>query len=245
MKGGKETKCEEDFRAKLAAVLKARRDVSAASLSRRLGRNHAYLHQYLTRGSPRRLPLEHKLALADFLGLAPAELGVATPPPSRAETGAPRLDDLPVFRPEEAARLRSWLAQLPAPRRGKRRRIPQDRSVTDGLYLGPFLASALPQAAYVLVHGDNALAPAVRPGDLLIVDAQVREPMDDAIHVIDLGPAGVAARRIFRRGRDLVLLAADNVPAAALATVPRSDVIILGRVVALLRPLAGGWATAG
>ncbi|GIX17649.1 MAG: hypothetical protein KatS3mg119_1835 [Rhodothalassiaceae bacterium] len=245
MKRMEDTQAEAAFRRRLRAAIAARHDVSAAALSRRLGRNHAYLHQYLTRGSPRRLPLEDKLAIAELLGIAPAELGIPGPAPASAQADPHRLDELPVFRPGDADRLRSWLAQRDGSGRRERPQAPPDPAPAQCPRLGVFLREALPRRAFVLVHGDDALAPAVRPGDLLIVDAHVREPMDDAIHVIDLGPAGIAVRRIFRRGGDLVLLAADNVPPAALAALPRGRVAVLGRVVAVVRALAGGWPAGG
>ena len=46
-----------------------RQNTTLAMVSRELGRNHAYLHQFIHRGTPRRLPEEIRFALADRLGV--------------------------------------------------------------------------------------------------------------------------------------------------------------------------------
>ena len=51
------------------------RGVSLAGLSAMLGRNAAYLQQYVSRGSPRRLAEDDRRALAAFLGVEEALLG--------------------------------------------------------------------------------------------------------------------------------------------------------------------------
>ena len=64
-----------------------------ASLSRLLGRNPAYVQQYIKRGSPRRLAEEDRRLLARYFGIDEAELGGASP--ERVEQGlvsVPRLD---------------------------------------------------------------------------------------------------------------------------------------------------------
>lgn len=48
---------------------------SMAALSRMIGRNSAYLQQYVTKGSPRRLEEEDRRRLARFFGVPESELG--------------------------------------------------------------------------------------------------------------------------------------------------------------------------
>jgi phage repressor protein C with HTH and peptisase S24 domain len=48
--------------------------VSAKAASERLGRNHAYLQQFLERGVPRSLPEDAREALASIIGVAPEDL---------------------------------------------------------------------------------------------------------------------------------------------------------------------------
>ncbi|HEX8555915.1 MAG TPA: S24 family peptidase [Sphingomonas sp.] len=62
-----------DPRARLAELATGANNLAA--LSRMLGRNAAYLHQYVQRGSPRVLPDRERGLLADHFGLDEAELG--------------------------------------------------------------------------------------------------------------------------------------------------------------------------
>lgn len=52
---------------------------SLASLSATIGRNPAYLRQFVTRGSPRRLPEEERRNLAIVLNVDERELGARDP----------------------------------------------------------------------------------------------------------------------------------------------------------------------
>jgi repressor LexA len=61
-------------RAALAALVEET-GISLSELSRVLGRNAAYLQQYMTRGSPRLLAEEDRARLARFFGVAEAALG--------------------------------------------------------------------------------------------------------------------------------------------------------------------------
>ena len=250
---------EEDFRIRLRALLAARKDLTCAGLSRALGRNHAYLQQYLTRRSPRRLPLEDKWALARLAGIAPHGLGLPAPPARRDDGPFPH-GGMPIFTAREAEPLRAWLrrtggsaSESPSPHRpapGAPEPASDSRAPArtaepvlraGSMRLGPWLAAAFGERVFGFLAPDQALAPAVRAGDLLFVDARHRHPHDDGLYLCDLGRAGVAVRRLFRRPRDRVLLVADNAPALAAQEVPLAGLVICGRVVAVLRPLAGGW----
>ena len=61
-------------RAALAAAIEAR-GVPLSMLSRMLGRNAAWLQQYLKRGTPRLLPEADRRRLATYLGISDASLG--------------------------------------------------------------------------------------------------------------------------------------------------------------------------
>jgi len=62
--------------AQRSALLRAVKDrkESLASLSRSLGKNAAYLQQYINRGSPQRLPIKEARYLARRLGISLSEL---------------------------------------------------------------------------------------------------------------------------------------------------------------------------
>ena len=63
------------------ATLAAKRGDSLAALSSMLGRNPAYLQQYVRRGSPKLLGERDRRLLSDYLGVSEAVLGA---PPERA-----------------------------------------------------------------------------------------------------------------------------------------------------------------
>ena len=52
---------------------------SLASLSRMIGRNPAYLQQFISRGTPRRLDEDDRLVLAKFFDIDERELGARDP----------------------------------------------------------------------------------------------------------------------------------------------------------------------
>jgi hypothetical protein len=68
--------------AKVRAAIKQlveRHRISLAALSRAVGRNDAYLHQFLTRGTPERLPEDVRLRLARFFNVDERLLGARDP----------------------------------------------------------------------------------------------------------------------------------------------------------------------
>ena len=58
----------------LVDTLARRPDLDLKNLSLTIGRNHAYLQQYLMRGSPRELPEAARHGLAPLLGVSPDDL---------------------------------------------------------------------------------------------------------------------------------------------------------------------------
>ena len=78
----------EAQRAALAALM-AEQGASFAALSRVIGRNAAYLQQYVRRGSPRELAERDRARLAAYFGVAEATLGGRA---NDANVGIPRID---------------------------------------------------------------------------------------------------------------------------------------------------------
>src|SRR5260370_31440258 len=90
----------------LVDTLARRPDLDLKNLSLTIGRNHAYLQQYLMRGSPRQLPEAARLGLAALLGVSPDDLRSAALPmagrvdgdlPGAVPLRAADLGDLPVY----------------------------------------------------------------------------------------------------------------------------------------------------
>lgn len=70
----------------------AARGVALSALSKMIGRNAAYLNQYVRRGSPKRLQERERRLLADFLGLKPIALQDLSDRPGAAD--AAQIDGL-------------------------------------------------------------------------------------------------------------------------------------------------------
>ena len=79
-------------RAALLALVAERAGESLASLSRLIGRNEAYLQQWVTRGTPRVLAEADRAVLARYLGVGEAVLGGPPAPPAPERVRVPRLD---------------------------------------------------------------------------------------------------------------------------------------------------------
>ena len=67
----------------LVDTLARRPDLDLKNLSLTIGRNHAYLQQYLMRGSPRELPEAARHGLAPLLGISADDLRSMASPTGR------------------------------------------------------------------------------------------------------------------------------------------------------------------
>ncbi|WP_271300707.1 S24 family peptidase [Sphingomonas sp. CV7422] len=199
----------EDPRRRLTALAAARGD-SLAALSRMLGRNDAYLQQFVARGSPRRLADDDRRRLSDYFGVADSELG--GPAASRL-FALPRLDVAASAGPGAFV----------------------DTEIVLGTAaLDPALATQLGlrdgMAAIVRVRGDS-MEPGLIDGDLIVVDrARARPDAQPRVHVVRIDGT-VMVKRVARRG-GRITVTSDN-PAAP--PVPAGAVEVIGRVVWLMR----------
>lgn len=198
-----------DPRSRLRALAAGRGD-SLAALSAMLGRNAAYLHQFVTRGSPRRLDPDDRQRLADYFGVEEVELGADA---GRRAFALPRLD----------------IAASAGPGA-----FVDGEIVLGAAALDPALAAQLGlvegQAAIVRVRGDS-MEPGLIDGDLIVVDRARRTPdARGGVFVLRIEDA-VMVKRI-RRTRDGLSVVSDN-PVAA--PVPDRPVEVIGRVVWLMR----------
>lgn len=80
-----------DPRAELQRLIEERRE-DYAGLSRMLGRNPAYIQQFIKRGSPRRLAEEDRRRLARYFDVAESLFGGPAVSPEAALVPVPRLD---------------------------------------------------------------------------------------------------------------------------------------------------------
>lgn len=203
-----------DPRAALAAAAAARGE-SLAALSRMLGRNAAYLQQFVMRGTPRRLDERDRRALARYLAISEASLG-------GEDTGALRT----------AARV----ARIDAAASAGPGALIESEAVLAEMLFDPALLRGLGvrenDASVIRATGDSML-PGIADGDLLLVDSARRPAARDGVFVIRLDGALLVKR--ISRARGTVTIASDNPAAAPIAPRPASEVDVLGAVVWLSR----------
>jgi phage repressor protein C with HTH and peptisase S24 domain len=174
----------------LVDTLARRPDLDLKNLSLTIGRNHAYLQQYLMRGSPRELPEAARHGLAPLLGISADDLRSTASPTGRFEgdlRGAGSLragdrTDLPVYASAEGG---GGIIITSEPIDFIRRPEPL-LSVRDGY------------ACYVI--GDS-MSPAYEQGDLLLIHpGRPARPGDDCAFIRgqDDGTQEALIRRLLR-----------------------------------------------
>lgn len=202
----------EDARQALERLTRERGE-DFANLSRVIGRNPAYLQQFVRRGSPRRLAEEDRRVLARYLRVDEAVLGG----PSRERSGrgavrVPRLDVRASAGPGA---------------------LPDERGVGH-LVLDARTARTLAGGGGALhaisVVGDS-MEPTLSDGDDILVDrADGAARLRDGVYVIRRDDA-LSVKRIAAGGKGRVTLVSDNRLYPEVPDVPLSEVEIIGRVV--------------
>lgn len=194
------------------ARLAAAQGTSLAALSRMLGRNVAYLQQYVGRGSPRVLPEADRARLAAFLGVEESALG--GPERAAAEVAVPFL----------TVAASAGVGAVGGTERAIRPMAFARATLRD-------LGVAPGGASVILVAGDS-MAPTLVDGDRLLVDRADRTvPRRGGVFVIREGEA-LSVKRLLPAGGGMRIVS-DN-PAYAERAAERS-LAIVGRARLLVR----------
>lgn len=149
-----------------------------ASLSRMIGRNPAYIQQFIKRGTPQRLSEEDRSRLASYFRIAEDRLGGRAAPVARDvnEAGGRTADILRVPRVEISASAGP----------GKIAEIePQGPPVAfDGPMLREIAGASLAELSIIRVSGDS-MEPTLADGDDILVDLAISaDPPREGIYVI-------------------------------------------------------------
>lgn len=191
----------------------AARGESLAALSRLIGRNAAYLQQFVTRGSPRLLAEADRRRLARYLGISDMALGG---PPAEGLVGVARID-----------------AGAAA---GRGRLVESERR--SQLLLDPALLRRLgvraDMASTIRVEGAS-MEPTLCDGDEILVDGARRAVGVRAAIYVFRREGLVSVKRLRAMGGE-VEVASDN-PAFAREVVSAGAIDVVGRVVWLHRAL--------
>lgn len=190
-------------------ALAAARGVSLSELSRLLGRNLAYLQQFVRRGTPRRLDERDRATLAAFFGVEEVLLGG---PAREAEVAVPYLTvAASAGRGAVAGEERVVRAE------GFSARMLRDAGVAPGM------------ASIIDVTGDS-MAPGILAGDRLVVDRS--DVSGGGVSVVRRGEE-LLVKRVRRAGGVLVLVS-DN-PDYPPIDCGAGEAVIVGRAALLLR----------
>ncbi len=215
------TDFDPDPRAALDRLL-TEKGVDYAQLSARIGRNPAYIQQYIKRGSPRRLAEEDRARIAAYLGVPEALLG--GPAPRVAATIArPRGGDM-VLVPKLAigASAGSGASIDGEPVEGQ--------VAFDPKWLRDLGAD--PRALSIIrVEGDS-MAPTLNDGDDIMVDGgDAAARLRDGIYVLRMDDVLMVKRVARAPGQGRVSVISDNRQYRSWDDLPMSAVQLVGRVV--------------
>lgn len=204
---------DEDVRTALDRLIRDRRE-DYASISRLLGRNAAYVQQFIKRGVPRKLDEEDRRTLARYFGVDESVLGG---PAAGAEA---RLATIPVL---EVAASAGPGAFAESERVAAAMHF--DSTWLRRLNLNPENLSV------IRVTGDS-MSPTLDDGDDILVDqGDALDRLRDGIYVLRLDDVLNVKRLLLDSSRRRVTVKSDNPAYRNWPVLDRSGVDVIGRVV--------------
>ena len=196
---------------------------SLAEASLAIGRNKAYLQQYLARGMPRVLSFQDSEALGELLGCDPAELRHDALPapkpwtgPKRRRTAGASVAEVEV---EAAGGAGAWNDDFVHEK--ARWRLPEGMIRHEG--------DATPEALRILKVRGNSMEPELREGDRIVVDTARTVPAPGELFVLWDG-TGLVVKRVEALTADGRLRLASAHPDYPPYERPADEVHVVGKV---------------
>lgn len=220
------TKDERHARGRLQDMVRDRR-TSLAALSRLIGRNPAYLQQFVSRGSPRHLDEPDLRKIAQFLGVSTRVIETRRYAESEFEASAGRRDTLATQAQADWIDVpRLALGASAGPGALAAEEISYDSFRFSRRWLREQGLEAARLSA-IMVTGDS-MEPLLRDGDEILVDC-APQPFRDGIHVVRLGDT-LMVKRVAAQGAGRFALLSQNLayPPVEFAA---GEIEIVGRVV--------------
>ncbi len=202
---------------KVLERLCAERGEDFAGLSRLLGKNPAYIQQFIRRGTPRKLREEERRTLARYFGIAESMLGGR----DDAIDIAPGM--IPVTR--SAVRVSAGPGVIPGSEAG------EPYFAFDRRWLKTLTSAGSDHLSIVRVEGDS-MAPTLGDGDDVLLDLRdALEPLRDGIYVLRIDERLLVKRlAVHPMGRH-VTVQSDNPAYPDWPDCPIEDVVCIGRVI--------------
>jgi phage repressor protein C with HTH and peptisase S24 domain len=207
---------EDDPRAALQRLIEEKRE-DYAGLSRLIGRNAAYIQQYVKRGTPRKLAEADRRLLARYFGVSESMLG--------APDEAPEAEgDAPVVVPRYDLGASAGPGSLPEDERAR------SHLAFDAKWLRRLVGDPK-QLSMIRVEGDSML-PTLSDGDEIIVDrGDAGSRLRDGIYVLRMEGALMVKRLALNPAARRVAVRSDNPVYPSWDDCDAADVEIVGRVV--------------
>lgn len=211
-----------DQRAALERLIRARRE-DYAGLSRLLGRNAAYIQQFIKRGVPRKLDSDDVQRLARYFGVDEAELG------GRPAT----LDRFP-----DMVRVpRLAVGASAGPGALNEREAIVSHLAFSGDWLRRLSGSAAAELSLISVQGDS-MVPSLSDGDDILVDrGDGAERLRDGIYVLRRDDTLMVKRLAVHPVSRRVTIKSDNPAYPDWPDCDPADLELIGRVVWIGRQL--------
>jgi phage repressor protein C with HTH and peptisase S24 domain len=195
----------------------AERGEDFAGLSRMLGRNPAYIQQYVRRGVPRRLGEDERRKLARYFGIAEALLGGPAEEPPQAQ-GLVSVKRHPVM-------VSAGPGALVTEELGK------PYFAFDERWLKALTPSSPANLSIVRVEGDS-MAPTLNAGDDILVDlGDAGERLRDGIYVLRIDDALVVKRIALNPVGRRITVQSDNPAYPDWPDCGLDDIKPIGRVI--------------
>jgi phage repressor protein C with HTH and peptisase S24 domain len=208
---------KEDPRALLERLIQERRE-DYAGLSRLLGRNPAYVQQFIKRGVPRKLAENDRAKLARYFDIDEQLLGG----PARARPiDASDLVPIPRYRVSAAA----GHGAIPGS---------EDKVAEVGFSARWLekLSGARPRDLSIIQVKGDSMSPTLSHGDDIMVDmSAARRKLSDGIYVLRRDDALLVKRVALHPTRSTLTIASDNPAYATWTDCAPDEVDIIGRVI--------------
>lgn len=206
-----------DQRGVLERLIRDRRD-DYANLSRLLGRNPAYVQQFVKRGVPRKLDEGDRRRLAAYFGIADTELGGPVP---SAPAGKSRLKPIP----------RYALGASAGPGALHEDERPVAHIGFDPAWLRRLGASGPDDLSIIRVEGDS-MFPALGDGDDILVDrGDGATGLRDGIYVLRRDDALIVKRLAIHPATRRITVGSDNPAHPTWPDCDPASIDVIGRVI--------------
>jgi phage repressor protein C with HTH and peptisase S24 domain len=208
----------------LARLISERRE-DFAGLSRLIGRNAAYVQQYVKRGTPKRLAERDRQILATYFGVDEHLLGA---PEKRLDSRLLNLVPINKLRVSASAGHGTYAEQ----------ESPVAQMAFDAAWLKKITSAPVADLSIIRVQGDSMM-PTLNDGDDVLVDrSQAGRTLSDGIFVLRLDDTLMVKRLAVHPSNRTITISSDNSAYPSWIGCEPTSVNVIGRAVWAARRLA-------